>query len=61
MKKNITIILTTALIIFTMMFAEYRFIMHNIHPYRGENGTVYLEIFGIMDTYYAETLIQEGK
>ena len=56
MKKKITIILTTALVILTMMFAEYRFIMHHIHPYRGENGTVYLDIFGNVDEYYAETI-----
>lgn len=52
MKKIIAIIL----IVLTMMFAEYRFIMHHIRPYRGENGTVYLEIFGNVDEYYAEKI-----
>lgn len=56
MRKTITIILMTAIIIFTMMFAEYRFIMCNIKPYKGDNGTVYLEIFGHVDEYYAEPI-----
>ena len=34
------IILTSIIILLAMMFAEYRFIMLNIHPYKGENGTV---------------------
>lgn len=38
----------------TIAFAEYRIIMENIHPYIGENNTVYLEIFGQVDEYYAE-------
>lgn len=37
-----------------IMFAEYRYIMLNIKPYRGENGTVYLEVFNHVDEYYAE-------
>ena len=40
--------------ILVLMFAEYRYIMCNLHPYRGENGTVYIEIFGQVDTYYAD-------
>lgn len=36
------------------MFVEYRVIMCNIKPYRGEGGTVYLEVFGQIDEYYAE-------
>ena len=54
MKKKIIIILTSVVILLAMMFAEYRFIMCNIRPYRGENGTVYLEVFGNVDEYYAE-------
>ena len=53
MKKKIIII---AIIVLCMMFAEYRFIMCNIRPYRGENGTVYLDFFGNVDEYYAETI-----
>lgn len=53
MKKLVKIvaILVTLLCI---MYAEYRFIMVNIHPYKGDNGTVYLEVFGQVDTYYAD-------
>jgi hypothetical protein len=36
------------------MFVEYRVIMCNIKPYRGERGTVYLEFMGQIDEYYAE-------
>ena len=47
-----SIIVLVALL--SIMFAEYRFIMHNIHPYRGEGGTVYLEVLGQVDEYYAD-------
>ena len=36
-----------------LMYAEYRFIMINLHPYQGENGTVYIEFMGQVDEYYA--------
>ena len=49
MKKAIII----ALAILAMMFAEYRIIMHNIRPYTENGGTVYMEVFGIVNTYYA--------
>ena len=51
MKKIIA-----AILILVLMFVEYRFIMLNIKPYNGDNGTVYLEIFGNVDEYYAETI-----
>lgn len=51
MKKLIILIS-----ILCAMFVEYRYIMLNIKPYRGENGTVYLEVFGQVDEYYAEEL-----
>lgn len=54
MKKRMIIL--SALIIAALMFAEYRFIMHNIRPYLGDGGTVYLEMFGHTDTYYAESI-----
>ena len=54
--KTITKIIALALIIVSFMFAEYRFIMHNIRPYLGENNTVYLEIFEFTDEYYAENM-----
>ena len=42
------------LFLILLMYAEYRMIMNNIRPYRGEGGTVYLEVFGMIDVYYAE-------
>lgn len=52
MKKVILILLAVAV----LMYAEYRYIMTHICPYKGFNGTVYLEIFGQVDEYYAEPL-----
>lgn len=54
MKKKIVKIVIGILFLVSLMFAEYRYIMHNICPYLGERGTVYLEIFGHTDEYYAE-------
>lgn len=56
MKKKIVKIISGILIIISLMFAEYRYIMVNIHPYIGENNTVYLEIFERTDEYYAENI-----
>lgn len=53
MKKFIAFALAFVFVL-ALMFAEYRYIMHNIKPYRGERGTVYLEIFGQVDEYYAD-------
>lgn len=50
MKK----LIITILMILMLMFVEYRFIMLNICPYLGNNGTVYLEIFERVDEYYAD-------
>lgn len=54
MKKKIAIIISAVIILLSLMFTEYRLIMHNIKPYLGENNTVYIEIFGVTDTYYAD-------
>jgi hypothetical protein len=56
MERKITGIISVILIIISLAYAEYRFIMHHINPYIGENNTVYLEIFGQMDEYYAENI-----
>jgi hypothetical protein len=56
MSNKIFNIIIGIIIILTLMFGEYRFIMHNIRPYLGENNTVYLEIFNQVDTYYAESI-----
>ena len=42
------------LAIVLLMFAEYRLIMNNLRPYCGEGGTVYIEVFGMVDVYDAE-------
>ena len=52
--KKIVKIIAGIIIILSTMFTEYRFIMHNINPYIGENNTVYLEIFGQVDEYNAD-------
>ena len=54
MKRLLTFAAAIALL-FSLMFAEYRIIMHNIRPYV-QGNTVYLEIFGHQDTYYAEDI-----
>lgn len=53
------LIVSVAFSTLSLMFAEYRFIMHNIRPYLGENNTVYLEFFGHTDKYYAERIESE--
>ncbi len=53
MKKLIATVLILVAVL-GIMFAEYRYIMTNIKPYRGEGGTVYLEVFDQVDEYYAD-------
>lgn len=53
MKKLIATVLIIVSVL-GIMFAEYRYIMTHIKPYRGENGTVYLEVFDQVDEYYAD-------
>ena len=53
MKKVIAFALALVVVL-ALMFAEYRYIMTHIKPYRGENGTVYIEIFDQVDEYYAD-------
>ena len=53
MKKFIRVALIIIAVL-GIMFAEYRYIMCNIKPYRGDNGTVYLEVFDQVDEYYAD-------
>ena len=50
MKKKIIALIVLIII----MYAEYRYIMLNLHPYNGDNGTVYIEFMGNVDEYYAE-------
>ena len=54
MNKNIIKALVGILLIVSLMYAEYRYIMCNLKPYRGDNGTVYIEMFGNINEYYAD-------
>ena len=54
MKKLMSIALIL-LVLLGIMFAEYRYIMTNITPYCGDDGTVYLEIFEQVDAYDSES------
>lgn len=50
MKKIFVILLAVLM----LMYAEYRYIMLNLSPSNGDNGTVYIEIFGSVDEYYVD-------
>ena len=54
MKQKIFRFAIVLAAVLALMFCEYRFIMANIKPYRGFGGTVYLEVFGQVDEYYAD-------
>lgn len=56
MKKLFIKALVGILLLFSLMFTEYRFIMVNLKPYINDNGTVYIEMFGNIDEYYTETM-----
>ena len=51
MKK----LIIAALILAALMFAEYRYIMTNLYPYTGVDGTIYIEFMGQVDEY--DTLV----
>lgn len=53
MKKLVALALAIVTVL-GIMFAEYRYIMTHIKPYRGDDGTVYLEIFDQVDEYLAD-------
>ena len=57
MKK--IIIAIVAIII--LMFCEYRFIMRNIRPYYADNGFIFIEFMGQVDSYYAEPIFSNEK
>lgn len=54
MKSKVIKAIFGFLIIASLMFAEYRFIMLNIQPYLGTENTVSLEIFGQIEEYEVE-------
>ena len=47
-------IILAVLVIAAIMYAEYRYIMLNLTPSIGDNGTVYIEIFDQVDEYCIE-------
>ena len=53
MKKAIRIIVALVLLL-VVMYGEYRYIMTHICPIKGDNNTIYLEIFDQVDEYYVE-------
>lgn len=57
MKKVLLIITAITLLIAGIMFAEYQYIMHNLDIYRGMGGTMYIEMFGDVHTYYVDYTI----
>lgn len=57
--KKLAVALTIVAMLATLMFAEYRYIMCNLHPYYAEDGFLYIEFMGQADTYYAEPLFVE--
>lgn len=54
MKKNLVAIIVITMAILALMYAEYRYIMVNQRPYLDKDNTVYIEIFGQIDSYDAE-------
>ena len=42
MKNKIVSIILIIIVLLSIMFAEYRYIMHHICPYKGENNTIYI-------------------
>jgi hypothetical protein len=53
--KKAYIVISTILLLVTLMYAEYLFIMENLHPYYAD-GYVFIEFMGQTDTYYMESL-----
>lgn len=57
MKRMATIVAVVA----ALMFAEYRFIMVNLHPYYAEDGYLCIEFMGQTDSYYAEPIFDVDR
>lgn len=56
MKQKVIKSIIGILIIFSLMFAEYRFIMWNQRPYICGDNLVYIEMFGQYEEYYADRI-----
>ena len=53
MKKFVAALVIVA-VLAGLMFAEYRYIMHNLQPYYAEDGFLHIDFMGQVDTYYVE-------
>jgi len=56
MKNKVIKVIIGILIIFSLMFAEYRFIMWNLRPYIANDNLLHIELFGQYEEYYAERI-----
>ena len=54
MKKKMLYVTIGIIAMLLLMIAEYQYIMQNIYPYKGDNDTLYLEVFGQVNEYYME-------
>ena len=52
MKKKGLIILSIIAFICALMYAEYRYIMTHQSVYKGNDNTIYIEIFDQVDEYH---------
>jgi hypothetical protein len=52
--KKLIVILAVVVVLAGLMFAEYRYIMCNLRPYYAEDGFLYIDFMGQVDTYYVE-------
>lgn len=54
MKCNIKKAIVIILAVLGIMYAEYRYIMTHQCISKGDNNTMYVEIFGQVDEYYID-------
>lgn len=54
--KRLATIVVSLIVLATLMYAEYRYIMVNLKPYYAEDGFLCIEFMGQTDAYYAEPI-----
>ena len=57
--KKLYIVVSLVLLLAAWTYGSYRYIMCNLHPYYAEDGFLYIDFMGQVDTYYAEPLFEE--
>ena len=57
--KRVATVVAALVILATLMFAEYRYIMVNLKPYYADDGYLCIEFMGQTDSYYAEPIFVE--